>query len=136
MIEMRERPTSGTRETRERRAPGVADESDEIDWDARITMAEASRISGLAPESLRGYVRSGELRSELMAVRLRVTTRRWLDDLLQRRKEPGSRGPKPKPLPEGYQAPPPPAPARGRPGAGTGGARDAGATRVREDDGY
>ncbi len=120
MIEMRERPTS---ETRERMTPGVADETDEIDWDARITMAEASRISGLAPQSLRAYATSGALRSELMTPRFRVTTRRWLDDLLRSRKEPGSRGPKPKPLPEGYQAPPPhkEPPASGRPRRGRGG---------------
>jgi hypothetical protein len=74
--------------------------------DDLITMAEASRLSGLAPATLRRYASQGRLHTELLTPRLAVTSRRWLDACLRDR---GTRyqGPKPKPLPDDYQAPGP-----------------------------
>lgn len=82
------------------------------DWDAEITLREASAISGLSYSYLRDRAAEGALRTTKKGERLNVTTRRWLDDYLRARgTRGGGRGPTPKPLPLDYQAPP----RRGRP---------------------
>lgn len=82
-----------------------------IDWDAPITLAEAATISGLAVSTLRTLAHTGHVRTVRVGARLHTTTRRWLDDYLRARGNPGGRGKPPKPLPADYQAPP----RRGRP---------------------
>lgn len=81
-------------------------------WDARLTLQEAAALCGLSYVYLRERAANGDLRTERVGARLRVTTRRWLDDYLRARgTRGGGRGPAPKPLPAEYQAPP----RRGRP---------------------
>jgi len=86
--------------------------SELIDWDKRITLAEAARISGLAQQTLSNYAATGRLKSELVTPRLRMTTRRWLDAMLRERgPQPGEPGRPPKSLAPDYTPPP----RRGRP---------------------
>ncbi len=82
-----------------------------LDWDAPITLQEAAAISGLAYDSVRKLAYTSQLRTVRVGARLHTTTRRWLDDYLRARGNPGGRGKPPKPLPPDYLAPP----RRGRP---------------------
>jgi hypothetical protein len=76
--------------------------------DDLITIVEAARLSGLSAETLRVKVRQGLLKSQLVTPRLRMTTRRWLHEMLSARgTRYQGRGPAPKPLPPDYQAPGP-----------------------------
>jgi len=72
-----------------------------------ITIADAARLSGLAPATLREAAMSGRLRVQIMTPRMNLTTRRWLHDYLQARGGTAGMGRPPKPLPPGYQAPGP-----------------------------
>ena len=74
--------------------------------DELITIAEAARLCGLAPGTLRQQIAAGRLQVQAVTPRLNMTTRRWLDAYIQSR---GTRHPgaAPKPLPPGYQAPGP-----------------------------
>jgi len=96
-----------------------------IDWDAPITLAEAATISDLAVSTLRTLAHTGHLRTVRVGTRLHTTTRRWLDDYLRARGNPGGRGKPPKPLPPDYQAPP----RRGRPRKSQSGADGRGAVQ-------
>jgi hypothetical protein len=53
----------------------------------QITLAEAARLSGLAPKTLRDAAARGALRAERVHPRLWLTTERALQDYLDRRPE-------------------------------------------------
>src|SRR5436853_365872 len=80
--------------------------------DELITLADAARLCGLTPATLRVKVRHGKLKSQLITRRLRMTTRRWLHEMLMARDP--EEGPV-KPLPPDYQAPGPGRPRAPRP---------------------
>lgn len=93
--------------------------SDDIDWDALITLEEAAHISGLSLATLRYYAVRGILRTEpdtarrqfhphkggTIRNRRHLTTRRWLHEYLTNRRAVSGAIP-PKPLPTDYVAPP------------------------------
>ena len=93
-----------------------------IDWDKRITIAEAATICALDASLLRRAASAYHQDSTqgLHVERsggINLTTRRWLDDYLRQREAQApsprkrGRGRPRKPLPSDYQAPP----RRGRP---------------------
>ncbi len=91
-----------------------------IDWDKRISIAEASAICGLDASLLRRAASAyhQDPTQGLHVERsggINLTTRRWLDDYLRQSGRHTSlkkrMGRPPKPLPADYQAPP----RRGRP---------------------
>jgi hypothetical protein len=97
-------------------------ETPPIDWDQRISIAEAAAICGLDASLLRRAASAyhKDPTQGLHVERsggINLTTRRWLDDFLRQRerqaptKRHRARGRPPKPLPPDYQAPP----RRGRP---------------------
>ncbi len=79
----------------------------QTDFDAYITLAQASEISGIALATLRTYASRGDLKAVKAGFgRSNFTTRRWLHRYLAARNTKSVYGTVGYDLPPGYEAPP------------------------------